>query len=242
MEFSIIVPTYMEEACIEQCLCSIVGQRYNPSEFEIIVSDARSTDQTIEIARKYSASVIVEDRKGIAYGRNAGAKKAKGDILVFIDADVTLDQDFLSHCHREFSNPAIIGMTGVAKPSDGRVLQRFVYHGTYGMVRLFDFFGLSLFPGICIAYRRMVFLEVGGFREDFGVVEDLDLSRRISRRGKCTVNTRALAVVSTRRLQKYLISTVCFHIYSDLKYLITGRAPARYPKTEEIQSWYDLWQ
>jgi cellulose synthase/poly-beta-1,6-N-acetylglucosamine synthase-like glycosyltransferase len=242
MEFSIIVPTYMEEGCIEKCLRSITEQRYTRSEFEIIVSDARSTDHTADIARQYADSVLVEDREGIACGRNVGAKKARGDILVFVDADATLDRDFLSHCHLEFSNPAIIGMTGVAKPSDGGMLQRFVYRSTYGMVRLFDFFGLSLFPGICVAYRRAGFAAVGGFREDFSIVEDLDLSRRISHIGTCKVNTNASAAVSTRRLEKHLVSTVCFHIYSDLKYLITGRAPAHYPKTEEIHSWHDLWQ
>jgi cellulose synthase/poly-beta-1,6-N-acetylglucosamine synthase-like glycosyltransferase len=232
----------MEEGCIGNCLRSIGNQRYKRTEFEIIVSDACSTDHTTDIARQYADSVIVEDRKGIAYGRNVGAKKAHGDILIFVDADATLDQDFLSHCHQEFSNPEIIGMTGVAKPSDGGILQRFVYRSTYGMVRLFDFFGLSLFPGICVAYRRAEFTKVGGFREDFGIVEDLDLSRRISQFGKCTVYKKACAYVSTRRLEKNLLPTVLFHIYCDVRYLITGKAPASYPKVEEIHSWKDLWK
>jgi glycosyltransferase involved in cell wall biosynthesis len=242
MEFSIIVPTYMEEGCIEKCLRSIGDQRYKRTEFEIIVSDARSTDHTADIALQYADSVLVEDRKGIAYGRNVGAIKACGDILIFVDADATLDQDFLSHCHKEFLNPAIIGMTGVAKPSDGGILQRFVYRSTYRMVRLFDFFGLSLFPGICVAYRRAGFTEAGGFREDFGIVEDLDLSRRISRQGICTINSDAYAFVSTRRLEKHLLSTVMFHILCDIKYLFTGKAPSLYPKTEEMHSWLDLWK
>ena len=242
MEFSIIVPTYMEEGCIEKCLQSIGAQRYKRTEFEIIVSDARSADHTTDIARQYADSVIVEDRKGIAYGRNIGAKKARGDIFIFIDADATLDQDFLIHCHKEFSNPAIIGMTGIAKPSDGGILQRFVYRSTYSMVRLFNFFGLSLFPGICVAYRHAEFSESGGFREDFGIVEDLDLSRRISQLGTCTVNKKASASVSTRRLEKNLLQTVLFHMYCDVRYLITGKAPANYPKAEEIHSWHDLWR
>jgi glycosyltransferase involved in cell wall biosynthesis len=242
MEFSIIVPTYMEEGCIEKCLRSIDDQRYKRTEFEIIVSDARSTDHTADIARQYADSVLVEDRKGIAYGRNVGAIKARGDILIFVDADATLDQDFLSHCHKEFLNPAIIGMTGVAKPSDGGILQRFVYRSTYRIVRLFDFFGLSLFPGICVAYRRAGFTDACGFREDFGIVEDLDLSRRISRQGICTINSNACAFVSTRRLEKHLLSTVMFHILCDIKYLFTGKAPSLYPKTEEMHSWLDLWK
>jgi GT2 family glycosyltransferase len=132
-------------------------------------------------------------------------------------------------------------MTGVAKPSDGGILQRFVYQSTYGMVRLFDFFGLSLFPGICVAYRRAGFIDAGGFREDFGIVEDLDLSRRISHLGFCTVSKKARALVSTRRLEKNLLPTVLFHVYCDVRYLITGKAPVRYPKVEEIHSWKDLW-
>jgi glycosyltransferase involved in cell wall biosynthesis len=242
VEFSVIVPTYMEEECIENCLRSIEGQRYHRSEFEIIVSDARSTDRTVELAHRYTDNIIVEDRKGIAFGRNCGAKKAKGDILVFIDADAILDENFLIHCHKTFMDPTVAGMTGIANPSDGGALQKFVYHGTYWMVRLFYFFGLSLFPGICVAYKRDVFLSHGGFREDFGIVEDLDLSRRIAHTGTCLINTAAVAAVSTRRLENHLVSTVCFHIYCDLKYLITGHAPARYLKTEEVRSWHDLWR
>jgi len=231
----------MEEGCIEKCLRAIDGQHYKRSEFEIIVSDARSTDRTVEIARRYTDNIVVEERKGIAFGRNSGAKKASGDILIFVDADAVLEPEFINHCHQTFLDQNILGLTGIANPSDGGTLQRFVYRGTYWMVRFFCLFGLCLFPGICVAYRRKVFSYVGGFREDFGIVEDLDLSRRISHIGTCKVNTKASAAVSTRRLEKHLVSTICFHIYSDLKYLITGRAPVYYPKTEEIQSWHDLW-
>jgi glycosyltransferase involved in cell wall biosynthesis len=242
MEFSIIIPAYMEEGYIEKCLLSMIGQQYKRTEFEIIVSDARSTDQTVEIAHRYSDIVVVEDRKGIAYGRNMGAKKACGEILIFIDADAVLDKDFLKYCHEEFSDPKIIGMTGIAKPSDGGIMQRLVYRCTYGMVRFFNLLGLSLFPGICAAYRRTAFANIAGFREDFGIVEDLDLSRRISRFGKCTINKKAFVSVSTRRLEKNLFMTVLFHIYCDIRYLVTGNAPAVYPKTEEVHSWRELWK
>jgi GT2 family glycosyltransferase len=110
------------------------------------------------------------------------------------------------------------------------------------MVRLFDFFGLSLFPGICVAYRRAGFTEAGGFREDFGIVEDLDLSRRMSHLGICRVNKKACAFVSTRRLKNNLLSTVTFHIYSDIKYLLIGKTSKYYPKVEEMSSWKDLWK
>ena len=242
MEFSIIVPTYQEEGYITQCLLSISQQDYKREEFEIIVSDAHSTDRTLENARLYSDRIIINDRRGIAYGRNAGAQSARGDILVFVDADATLSGDFLFQCHQVFQNSAVAGMTGIAKPSDGGLMQRFVYRGTYSMVGIFHRFHLSLFPGICVAYRREVFKKLEGFREDFGIVEDLDLSRRVSRLGLCTVNKKARAFVSTRRLKKHLLSTVTFHIYSDLKYLLTGKTSTYYPKAEEMNSWKDLWR
>ncbi len=242
MEFSIIVPTYNEEKYIERCLHSIEHQDYKRTEFEIIISDAHSTDRTLDKAQQYADKIISNDRRGIAFGRNAGTQNVCGDILVFIDADAVLSLDFLFQCHQTFQNSNIVGMTGIAEPNDGGILQRFTYRSTYCLVRIFHLFGLSLFPGICVAYRREAFKLIGGFREDLGIVEDLDLSRRISRLGACRINEKARAFVSTRRLEKHLFSTVIFHIYSDIKYLFKGKTSMYYPKIEEMNSWRDLWQ
>ena len=241
MKFSIIIPTYMEKSCIERCLKSALNQRCARHEYEIIVSDARSTDGTADIARRYADKVIIEDRKGIAFGRNIGAQNAEGEILVFIDADAELEEGFLNACRQEFLHKAVVGITGIAKPSDGGTLQRLIYKATYILVRLFNLIGLSLFPGICVAYRKEAFFMAGGFREDFGIVEDLDLSRRIARFGKCVVTKKACVFISTRRLEKNLFSTVLFHVYCDIRYLLTGKAPAVYPKTEEMRTWRELW-
>lgn len=242
MYYSVIIPTYNEEKCIEKCIHSILQQTVDRSEYEIIVSDASSSDNTCIIAQKLTNIVVVTNQRGISIGRNCGAEKATGEILVFVDADVILAPDFLSRCRKVFLNPSVVGMTGIAYANDDGFLQRFVYRGTYLLVRLFIIFGISLFPGLCVAYRRGEFSKIGGFKEDFGIVEDLDLSRRISRLGKCVVNRNANAFVSTRRLNKYLLSTILFHIYCDIRYLITGKAPAIYPKSEEISSWRDMWK
>lgn len=242
MEFSIIIPTYKEEKYLAQCLQSIIAQDYARSEYEIIVSDAHSPDRTAEIARTLADELIIGDQRGIAFGRNEGARIARGNVLIFLDADTQLTPLFLRRCHETFSDPSIVGMTGIARPYDGGFLQRLTYYGTYWLVRLFNVVGLSLFPGVCVAYKKLEFDQAGGFREDFGVTEDLDLSRRISQYGKCVVNPEARAFVSTRRLEHYWPSIVLFHLYSDIRYLITGRAPASYPKTEELRSWRDIWK
>jgi glycosyltransferase involved in cell wall biosynthesis len=242
MKYSIIVPTYNEERYILKCLQSITDQRYDRNQFEIILADAESTDNTQSVARIVCDKMVSTKQRGIAVGRNLGATQAAGEYLVFVDADTVLEQDFLNQLDYSFRDQSAVAVSGIAIPSDGKFFQRFVYTGTYILVRVFNIVGLPLFPGICVAYRKREFAEYHGFREDFGIVEDLDLSRRIMKLGKCLVNANAVAHVSTRRLEKHALSTVLFHIYSDLKYLFTGKAVRSYPKPEEVQSRFDLWK
>jgi glycosyltransferase involved in cell wall biosynthesis len=242
VKYSIVVPTYNEERYILKCLQSIMDQRYDRNQFEIILADAESTDTTQSVARLLCDKMVSTKRRGIAVGRNLGATQAAGEYLVFVDADAVLEQDFLLQLDGSFRQQSTVAVSGIAKPSDGKLFQKFVYIGTYVLVRVFNAFGLSLFPGICVAYRKKEFAEAHGFREDFGIVEDLDLSRRLSRRGTCTVNAQAIAHVSTRRLKTHALSTVLYHIYNDLKYLMTGKAAKEYPKHEELHSWRDIWK
>ena len=242
MTFSVIVPTYNEEGCISKCLTSIHEQDFPRSQYEIIVADSSSSDGTASIAASLADKIIATDKRGIAHGRNFGAQHAEGDILVFVDADVTLDPGFLRELVVAFRERNVLGVTGLAIPGDGNLFQRAVYRGTYILVRLFNSLGLPLYPGLCVAYRKETFDMVEGFREDFGIVEDLDLSKRISKLGKCAVKPTARAFVSTRRLKKHGLSTIFFHIYNDLRYLLTGRAAKLYPKAEELRSPFDLWR
>lgn len=242
MKFSVVIPTYQEEQYLTACLVAVGKQRFNRSEYEIIVSDALSPDGTLQAAKKGSDKVVSTPKRGIAHGRNFGAKSAAGEILVFVDADVQLEPEFLRRCDETFHEESVVGMTGIARPEGGTIFQRWTYRATYFLVKTFQVFGLSLYPGLCVAYRRKAFEEVRGFREDFGVAEDLDLSRRISKLGRCIVNAHAVATVSTRRLHKYGLSTILFHVYNDLRYLLTGRAAKFYPKIEETSSWMDIWK
>jgi cellulose synthase/poly-beta-1,6-N-acetylglucosamine synthase-like glycosyltransferase len=242
MQFSVIIPTYNEEQYIVPCLRSILQQDVDRSEFELIVSDANSFDKTRSLAEPLADKIVVTHARGIALGRNLGARSATGDIFVFVDADAILQPSFLRKLRERFVNPNIVGVTGVARAYDGTLSQRFVYRATYWLVRFFLWFHLPLFPGICVAYRREPFWEIQGFREDFGIVEDLDLSRRISKTGKVAFAAQANATVSARRLSKHLATTVGYHIYNDLRYLFTGTAARQYPKIEETHSWKDLWK
>lgn len=95
MKISIIIPTYNEEDVILDCLETLMKQSYK--DFEVIVVDDGSTDKTLsEIKVKNEELIILkQEHKGPGAGRNLGVNHAKGDILVFVDSDMTFDKNFL---------------------------------------------------------------------------------------------------------------------------------------------------
>jgi glycosyltransferase involved in cell wall biosynthesis len=98
IESSIVVPAYNEEKYIGRFLESLLMQSYK--KFEIIIVDDGSKDKTIECAKKYSKnlrlSILKQNHKGPGEARNYGARKAKGNFLVFLDADMVCDKDTLN--------------------------------------------------------------------------------------------------------------------------------------------------
>src|ERR1700682_6411915 len=97
---SIIIPTYNEEKCLPILLQSIKEQFF-PEEYEVIIADNNSTDNTIKIALSYGAIITGGGMPG--EGRNKGAEVATGEYLLFLDADVKLiNYWFLTDCLDEF--------------------------------------------------------------------------------------------------------------------------------------------
>lgn len=95
---SVIIPTYNEEKVLSDCIESLGFQTL--TDFEIIVVDDGSTDGTLEILKNLekllpSFKFFQENHKGAGAARNLGAGNAKGEILVFVDADMTFDKNFL---------------------------------------------------------------------------------------------------------------------------------------------------
>ena len=97
MNLSVIIPIYNEEKTITACLTSLAQQTV---PFELIVVDDGSTDKTLSVLSKFQISnfkfqIIQEKHQGPGAARNLGAKNAHGDILVFVDSDMTFAHDFL---------------------------------------------------------------------------------------------------------------------------------------------------
>ncbi len=112
MKVSVIIPTYNEEKVILDCLESLGKQSI--SDFEIIIVDDGSNDQTTQLVERLtkiepSIKLLKQDHKGAGAARNLGAKQAKGEILVFVDADMTFDKDFLQKLTEPIEKNGVIG-------------------------------------------------------------------------------------------------------------------------------------
>ena len=109
-KISIIIPTYNEEKDLVNCLTSLDAQTHK--DFEVIVVDDGSTDKTLDVLvnlkyKNYDLKVLKQNHLGAGAARNLGAGKAVGEILVFVDADMTFDQDFI----RNLTSPIVKGVS-----------------------------------------------------------------------------------------------------------------------------------
>jgi len=200
---SIVIPTYNEEKHIRFLLESIKKQDYD-GEIEIIVADAYSQDKTVEIAKQYTDKIVLVKERGIARGRNAGLKIARGEIVIFVDADTLMFPNCVSTIVNIMkSDKDIVGVCPVMWGYEGNTIHKIVSQFVNMLMVIFAKFGKYAFHTLCVAYRRKELLEIGGFNEDIEPGEDIDISLRICKLGKCIVYKKPLAATSLRRLKKF---------------------------------------
>lgn len=185
---SIIIPVYNSSTTLSRCLEAIYASRYR--EFECIVVDDGSTDDSNGIAEEFTAKVIKLSGGpfGPAYARNRGAEVAEGTILFFVDADVAIRPDTVCKLVESFSNypqvSAVFGSYDDSPESQNFLSQyknlfhHFVHQQGWGRA--------STFWAGCGAIRREVFVEVGEFDEEGYTrpsIEDIELGYRLRAAG-----------------------------------------------------------
>ena len=219
---SVIIPALNEEKYIEKTLKSVKNQTY--PRIEIIVVDNGSEDATGKIAKKYADKVVVEKRRGVARARNAGAAHARGEILLFLDADTELERRFVEKMVYAFRDGRTVCATGFVT-SEKRIVFKFLYSLSSFIVYLLSVFK-PVFPGMVLACRKRAFEEVGGFDENLVTCEDIELAERIGKIGKCRF-VWAFAKSSPRRLERHgIVRTTLFHMLNFFRYSLMKK-PAR---------------
>ena len=203
---SVIIPTKEEEKYIENTLKAIRNQNY--SNIEIIVSDGCSADNTVKIAKKYADKIITNKKIIASSGKNLGARYAKGDILVFVDADTLLSHNWIENAVNLFENKDIIATYGRSEPLEKSIkakffseLTNFILHASSAI----NFRQLTIFViwgGNILAVRKRIFNKVGRFNERLVLSEDKEIVKKLMHVGKVVFSPKNISYVSFRRLEK----------------------------------------
>jgi glycosyltransferase involved in cell wall biosynthesis len=225
---SFIVPAYNEEALIGRTLQAINSAAQNLDEpCEVIVADDASSDQTASIAEAHGARVIRVNLRQIAAARNAGARQARGDRLIFVDADTVVNEAVVRAALEAMNRGAVGG--GSAVRFDGQV-PRYAEFMQPALVRLFRAAGLAC--GCFLFCTREAFDAAGGFDEALFASEEIGMSQALKRQGRFVV-LRESVTTSGRKLRMYSGKQVLLIIS---RILLAG--PKALKNRERLELWY----
>lgn len=187
MKISIIIPAYNEEKYIGRTLESIKRlELKNDWDLETLVINGGSTDKTANVVKKYKARVVDEPHKGIGFARQEGIRHAKGEIIIFTDADTTVPKDWIIKYVNVLIKSEVVFAYGNFKVTDGK----FPYYHFINYIQPFSIWLMQhvlrqpIAPGQNMAFWREKALQVGGFDENILLFEDIDFAIRMKKIGK----------------------------------------------------------
>lgn len=196
---SIIISTWNEENYLPKLLYCIKNQTHR--DYEIIVVDGNSTDKTREIARGYGCKLILEPKNKEGHpgiGRNLGVKAAKGDILLFLNADVQFDNNFLKNALSEIKKRKLDVAGAYISPMTNKFIDK-VFLGIFNFVVSITQFFYPNACGDCIFCKKWLHKKVNGFDETVILGEDLDYFQRCGKYGKFRIIKSGKTYFSMRR-------------------------------------------
>ena len=212
---SVIIPTLNEETCIQDTLETLLAAT---GDFEVIVVDGQSDDRTASMASRYCQTIT--SVRGRAPQMNRGAEAARGEILLFLHADVVFPGSGIQSLEKAMQDSRIVG---------GNF--DIIFEGNSAAPRIFTSINrwrrpFGIFYGDSgIFVRREIFDELRGYRP-LPLMEDYDFARRLVKRGK-TAFVKDPLIVSSRRLEEHdLLRTMSLWFFLHAFYL--AGVPARY--------------
>lgn len=204
--FSFIIPTLNEEKFLPRLLTSLSVQ--TDKELEVLVVDGASKDATIRAARAFRKklprlTIIQSNKRGQSLQRNLGARRARGDYLVFVDADGMVLPYALERMDEFIKKTGALFFTAWTRPDSEEpadatiaLLGNMYIEGALLVKR-------SLAPGAFMVVERSLFERVGGFDETQSFGEDYDLTQRITAQGTpLGVLRETLYAYSLRRIRR----------------------------------------
>lgn len=182
---SVVIPVYNDPAGVEATLRSLADQTYAEHDFEVVVVDNNSTDDTADVARlacepHANWRVVVETTPGSYAARNAGIAASDGDIVAFVDADMTVDEDWLdgvvSAMGDDVDYLACDVDLGPAGPGES-LATRYQRRTAFPIRKDVEERGFA--PTCCLVVRRRLFDRVGTFDETMQSSGDKEFGNRV---------------------------------------------------------------
>jgi len=192
---AVIVPTLEEARRLPGLLRALAPGHGSDAPDEIVVSDGGSRDETAEVATGLGARVVTGSAgRGVQLARGADAVEA--DLLLFLHADARLRSGSIAAVRSAFLDPELVAVGMRQRIDHEGGLYRWIERAADARVRFGWIYGDS-----GLAVRRDAYRAVGGFRP-LPIFEDLDLSRRLRRRGRLRLVREAEISVSPRRWER----------------------------------------
>lgn len=194
---SVIIPAYNEDKYIRTTLHSIKRQTY-PNK-EIIVVNNASIDLTSQKIKPYTYKELYLEQKGISFAKNNGAKRAKGEILIFVDADSILRKDLLEKVFEAYEEGFIAGIAKACFDKQ-KFMAKLYTHSQYITRTL-----LLKIPAAFLYIRKKEFFELGGFNPELKLAEDVDLASKIKEkygRSSIKILDKTGIITSARRFEQ----------------------------------------
>ncbi|UCG95322.1 MAG: glycosyltransferase [archaeon] len=210
MMLSVVIPTLNEENYLPSLLEDLMNQTYN--NFEIIVSDCKSVDNTVKIAKKFDCRTVICEKKGPGPARNRGASVAKGKYLLFLDADSRVPEEqflerLMQKAEKKFVRLATLGFSPIEDNKLDKTISKYIVKS----LKIFGTFE-PFSPGFCTFVSKHIHDKIGGYDEELFLSEDHEYVKRASKMTKFFVIDDICVLFSSRRL----IAEGRFNLY--LKY------------------------
>ena len=191
--FSIIIPAYNKEKGIATTLKGVIQQDFPKNQYEIIVVNNNSRDQTKAIAQKFPVKVVDENKQGYVFALRKGCLEAQGKIIIFTDADTIVPKDWLAQYQKAYQDPKIICAGGGAN-----FQPKF---GLFFLIEAFlNFFGrvTKIASGFNFSIRRATYQQLGGFNPQINFHTDTDLILRTKKEGQVVFLPKNKVITSSR--------------------------------------------
>ena len=236
-ELSIVIPAFNEEKFLPQALEGIhkaTATIRRTFSVEIIVCDNASTDQTVQVARRYGARVVFEPKRQIARARNRGAAAARAPWLLFMDADCVPTKELLEELHAVLQDPAVVGGGALLSMPDGPWWAR-------GITELWNQISrwTRWAPGSFLFCRRTVFHKLNGFNEQLYISEEIDFSRRLKAYARAT--RQRVVILRHGRLRISARKAYLYSVWEHLHFLLRCLCFPQRVRTDpsECRIWYE---